>query len=121
MSEHVHITLDNMPLKPQFEWYCSKYQELQNEIDLADQELSEWKEQHKELQSTGTPEEILKHCDVQNEIVNRRDDNDMNLKLYASMLANFSIENKESILAALELVDKKRDLPIRANRPRRGR
>lgn len=121
MSEHVRVTLDNIPLKSQFDGYCSKYQELQNEIDLVDQELSEWEEQHKELQRTGTSEEILKHHDVQNEIMKRRDNKNMYLNVYASMLADFSIENKELILAALELVDKKRDLPIRANRPRRGR
>lgn len=121
MSEQERITMDDIPLKKQFECWCSRYLEMQNEIDLVEQELSEWEDRHKELLRTGTPEEILKHYDVYREITNRRDKKYVLRNANAGRVADFSIENRDLILAALELADKKKELPIRTNRPRRGR
>ena len=106
MSER--ITMDEIPLKTQFERFCSAYQDMKNQVDLVEQELSEWDDQHEKLKKTGSPEEILKHFDVSHEIRKRYEKVKEYCDIYASMLADFSFENKDLLVAALELEDKKK-------------
>lgn len=119
MSER--ITMDEIPLKSQFERFCSMYQDMKNQVDLVEQELSEWNDQHEKLEKTGSPEAILKHFDVNDEIRKRYDKAKEYCDIYESMLADFAFENKELLAAALELEDKKKNLPFRANHMRRSR
>lgn len=119
MSER--ITIDYISLKLQFERACEVYQDMKNRVALVNQELNEWKDQHKNLEKAGNPEEILKHFDSYHEIWKRYEEANKHCDLQASMLADFTFENKDMLATALELEDKKKQLPIRANHARRGR
>lgn len=119
MSERA--TIDFISLKSQFERFCADYQNMKNQAGLVEQELNGWDDQHEELKKTGDPEEILKHFDVNHEIRKRYDKAREYCDIYASMLADFAFENKDLLAAALELEDKKKELPIKMNHTRRGR
>ena len=108
MSMSERITMDEIPLKTQFERFCSAYQNTKNQVDLVEQELSEWDDQHEKLKKTGSPEEILKHLEARDEIWKREDEAREFCNIYARMLADFAFENKELLAAALELEDKKK-------------
>ena len=119
MSER--ITMDEIPLKSQFERFCASYQDMKNQVDLVDQELHDWSDQHEKLKKTGKWEEIFNHFDVNDEIRKRYDKAKLSCDIYASMLADFAYENKELLAAALKLEDKKKNHPLRANHMRRSR